>query len=211
MIAPSRVTARGVIKASVQREMAERAGAPSAVRSCRWTQWRHGYTPSFAVPARRIGRSACRSPRPQPRRQRRRSPVQILIIRHASAEERSAFAATGKSDDRRPLTDEGRRKMTEAAQGLRALVPHLDVIAASPLVRAQQTAAIVAKACRIADVETTSTLTPDAQPASFAKWAQAHVNHDVVAAVGHEPHLGTLVTWLLSGRTDSHVVDRNSV
>ena len=132
--------------------------------------------------------------------------MHILIIRHASAEERSAFAATGKSDDRRPLTDEGRRKMTEAAQGLRALVPHLDVIAASPLVRAQQTAAIVAKAYLIADVKTTSTLTPDAHPASFAKWAQAYVNHDVVAAVGHEPHLGTLVTWLLSGRADSHVV-----
>jgi phosphohistidine phosphatase len=132
--------------------------------------------------------------------------VQILIIRHASAEERSAFAATGKSDDQRPLTDEGRRKMTEAAKGLRALVPHLDALAASPLVRAQQTAAIVAKAYGIADVETTSTLTPDAQPASFATWAQASVNRDVVAAVGHEPHLGTLVTWLLSGRTDSHVV-----
>ena len=36
--------------------------------------------------------------------------------------------------------------------------------------------------------------------------AHAYVNHDVVAVVGHEPHLGTLVTWLLSGRTDSHVV-----
>ena len=48
--------------------------------------------------------------------------------------------------------------------------------------------------------------TPDAQPASFAKWAQAYVDHDVMAAVGHEPHLGTLVTWLLSGRADSHVV-----
>jgi phosphohistidine phosphatase len=132
--------------------------------------------------------------------------VQILIIRHATAEERSAFTATGTSDDRRPLTDEGRRKMTEAAKGLRALVPHLDVIAASPLVRAQQTAAIVAKAYGIADVETTSTLTPDAQPATFAKWALAYVDRDVVAIVGHEPHLGTLVTWLLSGRADSHVV-----
>jgi phosphohistidine phosphatase len=132
--------------------------------------------------------------------------VQILIIRHAIAEERSAFAATDKSDDLRPLTDEGRRKMTDAAKGLRALVPHLDVIAASPLVRAQQTAAIVAKAYGVADVETTSTLTPNAQPASFAKWAQAYVKHDVVAAVGHEPHLGTLVTWLLSGRADPHVV-----
>jgi phosphohistidine phosphatase len=132
--------------------------------------------------------------------------MQILIIRHAIAEERSAFDATGKSDDHRPLTDEGRRKMTEAAKGLRALVPDLDVIAASPLVRAQQTAAIVAKAYRIADVETTSTLTPDARPAAFAKWAQAHIDHDVVAVVGHEPHLGTLVTWLLSGLADSHVV-----
>ena len=132
--------------------------------------------------------------------------MQILIIRHAIAEERSAFAATGKSDDQRPLTDEGRRKMTEAAKGLRALVPRIDVIAASPLVRAQQTAAIVAKAYGIADVATTSVLTPDAQPASFAKWAQGYVDRDVVAVVGHEPHLGILVTWLLSGRADSHVV-----
>jgi phosphohistidine phosphatase len=132
--------------------------------------------------------------------------VQILIIRHAIAEERSTFDATGKSDDQRPLTDEGRRKMTEAAKGLRALVPQLDVIAASPLVRAQQTAAIVAKAYGITDVETTSTLTPDAHPAAFAKWARAYGNSDVVAAVGHEPDLGTLVTWLLSGRADSHVV-----
>src|ERR1035437_9242251 len=94
-----------------------------------------------------------------PRRRRatsRPTPPHFQIIRHASAEERSAFAATGKSNDRRPLTDEGRRKMTEAAEGLRALVPHLDVIAASPLVRAQQT-----------------------------------------AVDAHEPHLGTLVTWLL--------------
>jgi phosphohistidine phosphatase len=132
--------------------------------------------------------------------------VQILIISHAIAEERSTFDAAGKSDDLRPLTDEGRRKMTEAAKGLRVLVAKLDVIAASPLVRAQQTAAIVAKAYRIADVETTSTLEPDAQPAAFAKWARAYANRDVVAAVGHEPHLGTLVTWLLSGRADSHVV-----
>lgn len=132
--------------------------------------------------------------------------LQILIIRHAIAQERSAFAATGKSDDERPLTDEGRRKMIEAAKGLRELVPRIDVIAASPLVRAQQTAAIVAKAYRIADIETTPTLTPDAQPASFAKWAQAHLDHDVVAVVGHEPHLGMLVTWLLSGRADSHMV-----
>jgi phosphohistidine phosphatase len=132
--------------------------------------------------------------------------VQILIIRHAIAEERSTFAATGKSDDHRPLTDEGRRKMTEAAKGLRALVSHLDVIAASPLVRAQQTAGIVAKAYGIADVETTSALTPGARPASFAKWASAHGDDDVVAAVGHEPDLGILVTWLLSGRADSHVV-----
>lgn len=132
--------------------------------------------------------------------------MQILIIRHAIAAERSSFAGTGNPDAQRPLTDEGRLKMTEAAKGLRALVPHLDLIAASPFVRAQQTAAIVAKAYGIADIVTTPTLTPDAQPAAFAKWAQAFGSDDVVAAVGHEPHLGTLVTWLLSGRADSHVV-----
>ena len=73
--------------------------------------------------------------------------MNVLVIRHAIAEDRDVFARTEKDDDERPLTDEGRKKMARGAQGLHTLVPKLDLIASSPLVRAQQTAAIVAMVC----------------------------------------------------------------
>ena len=131
--------------------------------------------------------------------------MRLLVIRHGIAEEQETFARTGQPDAERPLTKEGRRKMAEGALGLRTLVPELDRIATSPLVRAQQTAAIVAEAYGINAVETTDALVPHAKPAQLARWAAPHAGKNVVAVVGHEPHLSTLVTWLLCGMDDSRV------
>ena len=47
------------------------------------------------------------------------------------------------SDDLRPLTADGKRDMREAARGLRNVVPRLDLLATSPLVRAIETAEIL--------------------------------------------------------------------
>jgi phosphohistidine phosphatase len=124
--------------------------------------------------------------------------MKLLVVRHAIAEDRDLFAESGKPDKDRPLTAPGRRKMARAADGLRALVPRLDLLASSPLVRAQQTAAIVAKAYGIQIGETTDTLEPGSALSRFAEWARGHAGRDVVAVVGHEPHLSTLVTWLMS-------------
>lgn len=132
--------------------------------------------------------------------------VQLLVIRHAIAEDRDVFGRTEGDDDLRPLTDDGRKKMTRGAQGLQTLVPMLDLIASSPLVRAQQTAAIVAKAYGISVGETTPVLEPDAPLAQFLTWAAAHEDKDVIAVVGHEPHLSALVTWLMCGVDDSRLV-----
>jgi phosphohistidine phosphatase len=131
--------------------------------------------------------------------------VNLLVIRHAIAQEKEAFATTGKPDDLRPLTDEGRRKMREGAAGLRALVPELDVLAASPLVRAQETARIVADVYGIGTVETTNALRPDAANTLFVSWLAAQNRDRTVAVVGHEPHLGMLVTWLMTGIGESRV------
>ena len=51
---------------------------------------------------------------------------------------------------------------------------------------------------------TTASLDPDSELEAFAEWLRAR-RADVVAVVGHEPHLGTLVTWLLTGLDDSRV------
>jgi phosphohistidine phosphatase len=132
--------------------------------------------------------------------------VHLLVVRHGIAEDREIFGRTEKDDDLRPLTSEGRKKMARGAEGLHTLVPALDFIASSPLVRAQQTAAIVAKAYGISVGEATRTLEPDALLAQFLKWIDPHEDSEVVAVVGHEPHLSALVTWLISGVDDSRLV-----
>lgn len=69
----------------------------------------------------------------------------VLIIRHAKAEPRAVLGSIGNKDAARSLTDAGRKDMRKAAKGLRTLVPEIDVLAASPLVRAQETAAIISE------------------------------------------------------------------
>ena len=71
--------------------------------------------------------------------------MKLLLVRHAIAEDRREFEATGRDDALRPLTAEGREKMREAALGLRTVVPSIDVLATSPLVRAADTAGIIAR------------------------------------------------------------------
>ena len=128
----------------------------------------------------------------------------LLVIRHAIAQSREAFAATGEDDDQRPLTEDGRRRMAAGAAGLHRLVPELDLIAASPLVRAQQTADIVAEEFGHLAIATTTSLRPESDAASFLPWLHRQIG-EVRAVVGHEPHLGTLVTWLLTGLEQSRV------
>ena len=130
--------------------------------------------------------------------------MQLVVIRHAIALEREEFAPTGRDDSLRPLTDKGRAKMKKAAVGLRELVPEISVLAASPFTRAQQTARIVAAEYGRLRVITTSSLEPDSAFEEFAEWLRTR-RGDVVAVVGHEPHLGTLVTWLMTGIEESRV------
>src|SRR2546423_8060240 len=72
--------------------------------------------------------------------------MRLLVVRHAIAEDREAFARSHKDDATRPLTPDGRRKMESAALGLKELVPELDVLAASPYKRAIETAEIISAA-----------------------------------------------------------------
>ena len=125
--------------------------------------------------------------------------MDLLVIRHGIAGERETFAATGKDDRLRPLTPKGRRKLREGARGLRVMVNTLDLVASSPLVRAVQTATIVARAYDRAPVIEIPELEPDQGPEPFAEWLASR-GESVVAAVGHEPMLSLMVGFLLAGR-----------
>jgi phosphohistidine phosphatase len=132
--------------------------------------------------------------------------MELLVIRHAIAEDRDAFAKTRKPDAARPLTDEGRKKMRKVARGLREIVPAITVLASSPLIRARETADIVARAYGDVEVTTTPTLAPDQPPKGVAAWLEGRRADGTVAVVGHEPALSQLVGWLVSGEARS-VID----
>ena len=131
--------------------------------------------------------------------------MQLLIIRHAAAEDKDEWSQSGKSDDERPLTTEGAKDMAKAAKGLRTIIPEVGLIATSPLVRARQTAQIVASALGVNNVAVTDVLIPEASPSGFASWLVGQKDDETVAVVGHEPHLGILVTWLLAGIEEPRV------
>jgi phosphohistidine phosphatase len=133
--------------------------------------------------------------------------MRLLVIRHGLAGEREDWAArSGKPDSERPMTGEGRRRMRRGARGLRRIVPDIDVLATSPLVRAVQTAEIVAAAYGGSlAIETVDELSPERRPDELLGWLRAQLPGATVAVVGHEPHLGFLVGWLLTGRNDSFV------
>ena len=134
--------------------------------------------------------------------------MELLLIRHAIAMEREDFAASARPDSERPLTDEGRTKMIEAAAGLASVVETIALLAASPFTRARETADIVALAFPGVRREETPALEPDESPITFARWIAAHATaaeSGVVAAVGHEPHLGDMAAWLIAGEADDAI------
>jgi phosphohistidine phosphatase len=130
--------------------------------------------------------------------------MDLLVIRHGPAGTREEFAATGDSDDRRPLTEKGEKQVRRVARGLHRIVKNVDVLASSPLVRARQTADIVSNTYE-REVVTTEALRPDASSATFVKWVKDSAADDVVAVVGHEPHLSGLVAFLIAESGDARL------
>lgn len=125
--------------------------------------------------------------------------MKLLLIRHGIAEDKDVFARTGQPDDMRPLTEEGRHKMHEIARGLACLVPRIHVIASSPLVRARQTADIIEERFPAANRQVTRCMSPEARPDEALDWLRTREAVGCLAAVGHEPHIGGLASWLMTG------------
>jgi phosphohistidine phosphatase len=120
--------------------------------------------------------------------------MDLLVIRHGQAEPRGG----GASDAARRLTDDGRRKMRRGARGLRNLVPELGALVASPLVRAVETAEILADVYGGAAIEQTPLLEPEREPKELVDWLAGRTEA-TLAIVGHEPLLSHAASFLLSG------------
>jgi phosphohistidine phosphatase len=125
--------------------------------------------------------------------------MRLLVVRHAIAEDREAFARTHKEDAARPLTAEGRRKMERGALGLRQLVPEVKLLASSPFRRALDTAAIISHAYGELRVDRVPELAPGTSVDRVIAWLQSQPTQGTIAVVGHEPDLSCMICALVCG------------
>jgi phosphohistidine phosphatase len=132
--------------------------------------------------------------------------VQLLLVRHGDAGDSEKWAAAGKPDADRPLSEKGRQQLKRCRSVLARLVSKVDLIATSPYTRALETTDLLfedtlkGRAYKITD-----SLLPDAEPDDFVRWLRAQRPRDVIAAVGHEPQLSILATWLIAGIDESRL------
>lgn len=125
--------------------------------------------------------------------------MKLLLVRHAIAEEAESFIAAGGADAQRPLTEVGRKKMRKGANRLRSQLGSIDILACSPLVRARETAEIIARAFGDPPIVERAELDYSQPPEAVVHWLAEEPAEAVVAAVGHEPQLSLLAGLLLAG------------
>src|SRR5882724_10649602 len=127
--------------------------------------------------------------------------MDLLILRHGLAEERSDPATGG--DSQRRLTKEGRQKMRRIARGMQSLEVKPDLILTSPYLRARETSEIVAKALGSEKrLQMAPTLQPDGNPKELIDSLKNNFRkRQQVLLVGHEPYLSRLISLLVSGDT----------
>ena len=119
-------------------------------------------------------------------------PLRLDLVRHGEA-----VAATEQGDAARPLSETGRATIAALAERFVRERWRPDSVWASPLLRAQQTAAILAgRACPGIAVETLRVLTPDHDPDAVIEEIRARGLRGHVVLVGHQPLLGDLVAHL---------------
>ncbi len=132
----------------------------------------------------------------------------IFILRHGQAE------AQITTDEARQLTDKGRSDTARVVQARSADMNPLMQIWASPLVRAQQTAAIAASYFSRVSIQTSELLVPEANPQALIEWLDelnAKSSNQSILLVSHQPLVGTLVNMLCCKPEDYYPMGTSSL
>jgi len=125
-------------------------------------------------------------------------PYELYVIRHGLAEERGD---AWPDDSKRPLTDEGMSRLRKSARGLARIGVTIDIVLTSPLVRARQTAELVAGGLEPRpSLVNVDSLAPDGSYAAVLADLEKHARRSRIALVGHEPMLGELAARLIGSR-----------
>ena len=119
----------------------------------------------------------------------------VYLVRHAIAAERSP---EWPDDDLRPLTERGIARFRKAVDGFVTLGLKVDEVWTSPLVRARQTADLLAAGIPgQPPVKILTALAPGHSPARVVDELARVTRRRRVALVGHEPGLGELAAFFL--------------
>ncbi len=122
--------------------------------------------------------------------------MRIIFMRHGIA----ADASEQPADELRPLTSEGEERTRQVARGLAAIGVRPALVATSPLLRARQTAEIVAEElAEDAEVADLACLRPGGNYAEFMHWLE-HLDRDELLVVGHMPDIAEFAQRCLTGR-----------
>ncbi len=123
--------------------------------------------------------------------------LKLYFLRHGQAGNREDWHG---DDSQRPLTVEGKRRMKRAAATIWKLELPLDIIISSPLVRASQTAEIVAKARgSTARLITDDRVGPGFGPKHLATIVAEHRGARGLMLVGHEPDFSETIGHVTGG------------
>ena len=126
--------------------------------------------------------------------------MDLYLLRHGVAVQRGTPGY--KNDRLRPLTPDGRRRLDAVARGIKRLGVSFDVIFSSPLVRARETAELIARGLGLdRHVSTSPHLAPDADTGRLLVEVETMLSRTSasVLLVGHEPDLSRLASVLVFG------------
>ena len=120
--------------------------------------------------------------------------MKIHFIRHSEAIDHSVDGP----DAHRYLTCRGRTRFRRVAASLKKMGIDPDIIITSPLIRAVQTADILAELLRFSgELSITPALAPGFNLSNLKDLLLSHNDAGEIVMVGHEPDLGNLVQMLL--------------
>jgi phosphohistidine phosphatase len=126
------------------------------------------------------------------------TPSELYLVRHALAAERGD---EWPDDNKRPLTVRGINRFKEVVRGLRSLDVAIDEIFSSPLVRAKQTAELLAAGIDGKPIlKYLDALAPGHSPSTTIAQLAKVARRRRIALVGHEPDLGELAAHLIGAQ-----------
>ncbi len=128
--------------------------------------------------------------------------IDLYLMRHGEA----GTDATGKRGER-TLTISGQREIKQIAEAFSEMNINFDIIAASPLKYAGQTAAIISKELKHKDqVETWEELRPDANRKDLYLKMSKLKGGPSILLVGHEPFLSNMIIEIISDGDAGRIV-----